>query len=127
MFNTLGLGEGHQWGYFGAFIIGGIMSAYVMYGFDTAGTLAEETNDPRRNAPPAIIKALATASVIGGVMILFALMAVDDIHDKNIPLLRPALHRQAGAGRHRRQHLPDRLGHRDHRLLPGRAHVVHPA
>ena len=70
MFNTLGLGEGHKWGYFGAFIIGGIMSAYVMYGFDTAGTLAEETNDPRRNAPPAIIKALATASVIGGVMIL---------------------------------------------------------
>ena len=71
VFDTLGLGEGHEWGYFGAFIIGGIMSAYVMYGFDTAGTLAEETNDPRRNAPPAIIKALATASLIGGVMILF--------------------------------------------------------
>ena len=87
VFNTLGLGEGHKWGYFGAFIIGGIMSAYVMYGFDTAGTLAEETNDPRRNAPPAIIKALATASLIGGLMILFALMAVNDIHDKNIPLL----------------------------------------
>jgi urea carboxylase system permease len=87
VFHTLGLGEGHQWGYFGAFIIGGIMSAYVMYGFDTAGTLAEETNDPRRNAPPAIIKALATASLIGGLMILFALMAVNDIHDKNIPLL----------------------------------------
>ena len=87
VFDTLGLGEGHKWGYFGAFIIGGIMSAYVMYGFDTAGTLAEETNDPRRNAPPAIIKALATASLIGGLMILFALMAVDDIHDKNIPLL----------------------------------------
>jgi urea carboxylase system permease len=85
--NTLGLGEGHSWGYFGAFIIGGIMSAYVMYGFDTAGTLAEETDDPRRNAPPAIIKALATASLIGGVMILFALMAVDNINDKNIPLL----------------------------------------
>ena len=62
VFETLDLGAGHQWGYFGAFIIGGIMkSAYVMYGFDTAGTLAEETNDPRRNAPPAIIKALATA------------------------------------------------------------------
>ena len=126
VFNTLGLGEGHKWGYFGAFIIGGIMSAYVMYGFDTAGTLAEETNDPRRNAPPAIIKALATASVIGGLMILFALMAVDDIHDKNIGLLGlPYIVKQA-LGEHRRQHLPHRLGHRDHRLLPGRAHVVHP-
>jgi urea carboxylase system permease len=85
--HSLGLGAGHQWGYFGAFIIGGIMSAYVMYGFDTAGTLAEETNDPRRHAPPAIIRALATAAVIGGVLILFAVMTVKDINDKNIGLL----------------------------------------
>jgi urea carboxylase system permease len=85
--HTLGLGKGHSWGYFGAFIIGGIMSAYVMYGFDTAGTLAEETNDPRRNAPPAIIRALITAAIIGGLLILFSLMAVKNINDPNIPLL----------------------------------------
>ena len=55
-------------------------------------------------------------------MILFALMAVDDIHDKNIPLLGlPYIVKQA-LGEHRRQHLPDRLGDRDHRLLPGGAH-----
>jgi urea carboxylase system permease len=83
----LGLGKGHSWGYFGAFIIGGIMSAYVMYGFDTAGTLAEETNDPRRAAPPAIIRALIAASIIGGLLILFALMAVKNINDPNITLL----------------------------------------
>ncbi len=85
--NTLGTGAGHSWGYFGAFLIGGIMSAYVMYGFDTAGTLAEETNDPRRAAPPAIIRALITAAIIGGLLILFALMSVKNIHDKNIGLL----------------------------------------
>jgi len=85
--NTLGTGAGHSWGYFGAFLIGGIMSAYVMYGFDTAGTLAEETNDPRRNAPPAIIRALITAAVIGALLILFALMSVKNIHDKNIGVL----------------------------------------
>ncbi|MEA2356927.1 MAG: hypothetical protein QOI62_187 [Solirubrobacteraceae bacterium] len=85
--HNLGLGAGHEWGYFGAFIIGGIMSAYVMYGFDTAGTLAEETNDPRRHAPPAIIRALATAGLIGGLLILFALMSVKDINDKNIGVL----------------------------------------
>jgi urea carboxylase system permease len=84
---TLGLGAGHKWGYFGAFIIGGIMSAYVMYGFDTAGTLAEETNEPRKNAPPAIIRALIAASIIGGLLILFALMAVKNIHDPNISAL----------------------------------------
>ncbi len=85
--HNLGLGKGHSWGYFGAFIIGGIMSAYVMYGFDTAGTLAEETNDPRKNAPPAIIRALITASIIGGLLILFALMAVKNINDPNISAL----------------------------------------
>jgi urea carboxylase system permease len=85
--HTLGTGAGHSWGYFGAFLIGGIMSAYVMYGFDTAGTLAEETNDPRRAAPPAIIRALITAAIIGGLLILFALMSVKNIHDKNIGVL----------------------------------------
>jgi urea carboxylase system permease len=85
--NTLGTGAGHSWGYFGAFLIGGIMSAYVMYGFDTAGTLAEETHDPRRAAPPAIIRALIASSILGGLLILFALMDVKDIHDKSIPLL----------------------------------------
>jgi urea carboxylase system permease len=85
--HTLGTGVGHSWGYFGAFLIGGIMSAYVMYGFDTAGTLAEETNDPRRAAPPAILRALATAALIGALLILFALMSVKNIHDKNLGLL----------------------------------------
>jgi len=85
--HTLGTGAGHSWGYFGAFLIGGIMSAYVMYGFDTAGTLAEETHDPRRAAPPAIIRALITAAILGGLLILFAVMDVKNIHDKNIGLL----------------------------------------
>jgi amino acid transporter len=86
-FHTLGLGKGHTWGYFGAFIIGGIMSAYVMYGFDTAGTLAEETSDPRRNAPPMIPRALIAAAIIGGLLILLAVMDVKNINDPNIGLL----------------------------------------
>jgi urea carboxylase system permease len=85
--NTLGTGAGHSWGYFGAFLIGGIMSAYVMYGFDTAGTLAEETHDPRRAAPPAIIRALGAAAILGGLLIMFALMSVKNIHDANISAL----------------------------------------
>jgi len=43
--HSYGYGAGHPWGFFGALLVGGIVSAYVMYGFDTAGTLAEETND----------------------------------------------------------------------------------
>ena len=94
--HNLGAGAGHSWHYFGAFIIGGIMSAYVMYGFDTAGTLAEETHDPRRAAPPAILRALVTAAIIGGLLILFSLMSVKNITDKNIVTLGlPYIFKQA--------------------------------
>jgi urea carboxylase system permease len=69
---TNGTGDGHQMGYFGAFLIGGIMPLYVMYGFDSAGSLAEETSDPRRRAPKAVIRALATAGIMGFLLIGFA-------------------------------------------------------
>ena len=87
IFHSYGFGAGHPWGYFGALLVGGLLSAYVMYGFDTAGTLAEETNDPRRNAPPAIIRAIGAAAIIGGLVILFASMANKHILDKNVGLL----------------------------------------
>ena len=80
IFDTFGLGRGYPWGYFGAFLVAGLMSAYVMYGFDTAGSLAEETLDPRRNAPPAILRALAAAGVAGFLVILFGEMSVPNIH-----------------------------------------------
>ena len=85
--HSYGFGAGHPWGYFGALLVGGLLSAYVMYGFDTAGTLAEETNDPRRNAPPAIIRAIGAAALIGGLVILLASMANKHILDKNVGLL----------------------------------------
>src|SRR6516164_2529854 len=80
IFDTFGLGKGYPFGYFGAFLVAGLMSAYVMYGFDTAGSLAEETLDPRKNAPPAILRALAAAGLAGFLVILFAEMSVPDIH-----------------------------------------------
>ncbi|HTP20343.1 MAG TPA: amino acid permease [Solirubrobacteraceae bacterium] len=87
IFHSYGFGAGHPWGYFGALLVGGLLSAYVMYGFDTAGTLAEETNNPRKHAPPAIIRAIGAAAIIGGLVILFASMANKHILDKNVGLL----------------------------------------
>src|SRR6516165_2783697 len=87
IFHSYGFGKGHPWGYFGALLVGGLLSAYVMYGFDTAGTLAEETNNPRKHAPPAIIRAIGAAAIIGGLVILFASMANKHILDKNVGLL----------------------------------------
>ena len=76
--NTAGTGAGHAWGYLGALLIGAIMPLYVMYGFDSAGSLAEETDDPRKKAPRAILQALATAGTMGFLLILFGTMAVGD-------------------------------------------------
>jgi urea carboxylase system permease len=85
--HSYGYGAGHPWGYFGALLVGGLVSAYVMYGFDTAGTLAEETNNPRKHAPPAIIRAIGAAALIGGLVILLGIMSNKNIANKNIGLL----------------------------------------
>ncbi|MET7934260.1 amino acid permease [Streptomyces sp. NPDC005322] len=84
VFDTFGRGEGQSLGYFGAFLTASLASAYVMYGFDTASSLGEESVDPGRNAPRAILRALVASFLIGGFILLFALMAVENLHS---PLL----------------------------------------
>src|ERR1700746_3027277 len=84
VFHTFGTGSGHTFGYFGALLVAALTSAYVLYGFDTAGSLAEETHAPRRHAPPAIIRALAAAGLAGFLVIVLAEMAVPDIHSPHI-------------------------------------------
>lgn len=51
---TPGLGDA----YLGAFAAAMFMSLFVIYGFDTAGTLGEETRDPQRNAPRGVLWAI---------------------------------------------------------------------
>jgi urea carboxylase system permease len=63
----------------GTFLIAMFMSLYVIYGFDTAGTLAEETRDPRREAPKAIIASVIGAFVIGAVFLFALLLAIPNL------------------------------------------------
>ena len=58
------------------FLVAMFMGLFVIYGFDTASTLAEETNDPRRVAPRAVLGSVAAAFVIGFVFLWAMLMAV---------------------------------------------------
>ena len=58
------------------FLAAMFMSLFVIYGFDTAATLAEETKDPRRNAPKAVLYSVIGAFVIGGVFLLGTLVAI---------------------------------------------------
>jgi urea carboxylase system permease len=78
---TAGTGDGRTLGYLGAFLVASLASGYVMYGFDTASSLGEETHDPRRTAPRAILTALIASFVLGGLILLFALLAAPDLSD----------------------------------------------
>jgi len=64
---------------FGPFFAAMFMSLFVIYGFDTASTLAEETNDPRRKAPQAVLSSVAGAFVIGAIFLVALLMAIPNL------------------------------------------------
>ncbi len=78
LFDTMGKGRGQPHGYLGPFLAAALMASYVMYGFDTAGSLAEETGEPRRRAPWAILRALAASGLAGALLLLFGILAVSD-------------------------------------------------
>jgi urea carboxylase system permease len=81
---TQGRGDGQSLGYLGAFLAASVASLYVMYGFDTASSLGEETKDPRKNAPAAILRALIASFAIGGLILLGAMMAVGNINAEEL-------------------------------------------
>jgi urea carboxylase system permease len=78
LFAARGRSAGTPLGFLGPMLAASLMASYVMYGFDTAGSLAEETDEPRRRAPWAILQALVAAAVAGGLLILFGILAVSD-------------------------------------------------
>jgi urea carboxylase system permease len=83
-FSTNGYGAGRSWGYLSDFLVASLASGYVMYGFDTASSLGEETLEPRRTAPRAILRAILASFVIGGAILVFAVMAAPNLNDPKI-------------------------------------------
>ena len=111
------------------FLVAMFMGLFVIYGFDTASTLAEETNDPRRVAPRAVLGSVAAAFIIGFIFLWAMLMAVPGEPGRG---RRRGRHLAAGdhpgqplqRARHR---LPARRLVRDLRLLPGDPGLDDPA
>src|SRR6266481_2731592 len=60
----------------GTFLAAMFMSLFVIYGFDTASTLAEETKNPRKAAPQAVLAAIIGAAVIGAIFLFAVIIAV---------------------------------------------------
>jgi amino acid transporter len=62
VFDSSYLGSNNQ---IGVFLAAMFMSLFVIYGFDTAGTLGEETRDPQRNAPRGVLWAIGLSFIAG--------------------------------------------------------------
>jgi urea carboxylase system permease len=65
--------------YIWAWLASGLMAAYVMVGFDSAGELSEETRSPRRTTPRTVIRALVVSGAGGALLLLSALLAAPSL------------------------------------------------
>jgi amino acid transporter len=65
----------------GTFLVAMFMSLYVIYGFDTASTLSEETRSPRTEAPKAVIASVIGAFVIGAVFLYAMLLGIPNMSE----------------------------------------------
>ncbi|HJT58305.1 MAG TPA: amino acid permease, partial [Ktedonobacteraceae bacterium] len=67
--------------YFGAFAAALFMSLFVIYGFDTAGTLGEETKDPQRNAPRGVLWAIGLSAIAGVLFLGGTILSIKNLPD----------------------------------------------
>lgn len=76
---TAGVETPETGGYLPVFLIAMFMSLFVVYGFDTAGTFAEETVDASRQAPRGILSAIWLSGIVGAVFLLAIVLAIPDL------------------------------------------------
>jgi amino acid transporter len=76
IFDTSYLGSDNQ---LGVFLAAMFMSLFVIYGFDTASTLAEETKNPRVEAPKAVLASVIGAFIIGAIFLYALIVAIPNM------------------------------------------------
>jgi urea carboxylase system permease len=76
---TNGTSAGYHLGYLGALLVSVLLGLYIMWGFDTAGSVGEETVNPRKTNPQAIIRALLASGIGGALLLITAFMAVGNL------------------------------------------------
>lgn len=67
------------WSWLGPFMLATLLGAYTIVGFESASNLAEETRDPRRVVPKAMIRAVVAAGVIGMLFLSALSLAVGNV------------------------------------------------
>jgi amino acid transporter len=61
------------------FALGFFMAAFIVYGFDTAGTFGEETIDATRQAPRGVLSSILISGLVGLIFIPAVILATPDI------------------------------------------------
>jgi amino acid transporter len=56
-----------------------VLGSFTLLGFETAPNFAEETQDPRRMVPKAMIRALTAAGVLGMIFLIAAAVATGNV------------------------------------------------
>jgi amino acid transporter len=74
---SLRTGEG---GGFAGFAVSLLVGAWCLTGFEAAADMAEETREPGRTVPRAILISLISSGLGGAVMLVAFLLAMDDLH-----------------------------------------------
>ncbi len=67
------------------------MSLFVIYGFDTAGTLGEETKDPQKNAPRGVLWAVGLSAIAGFLFLggtILSIKNLNAIERRGVPVAR---------------------------------------
>jgi urea carboxylase system permease len=67
-------------GYVGVFLAAMFMSLFVIYGFDTAGSLGEETLNPSREAPRGVLLSIGLSFLAGLLFLGAAILAIKNVH-----------------------------------------------
>ncbi len=81
--SALGSGDwtpGFGSAYFGSFAAALFMSLFVIYGFDTAGTLGEETKDPQKNAPRGVLWAIGLSFIAGTLFLGGTILSIKNLN-----------------------------------------------
>jgi amino acid transporter len=71
--------EAGYYGWLGPFMLATLLGAYTIVGFESASNLAEETREPRRVVPKAMVRAVLLSGVVGMVFLVALGLAVRNV------------------------------------------------
>jgi amino acid transporter len=79
LWSTGTVSEAGWFSWLGPVMLATVLGSFTLLGFESAANLAEETQEPRRVVPKAMIRALLAAGVLGMIFLIAAAVATGDV------------------------------------------------